>query len=90
MTLRLRCVRCGDWADIDPLSRFDSGVCGTCYAKFWGFEHLGTPYRRRLALWLRHRRNAERHPTYKALAAALEALESVPPGTLDASTQENQ
>lgn len=82
MTLRLRCIRCGDLADLDPTD-IDPGACARCRSKFWGFAHIHEPYPRRAALWFRHIKSRHTHPTYRALSAALEALESVPPGTLD-------
>lgn len=83
MTLRLRCIRCGVLADLDPTD-IDPGACAACRAKFWGMAHIGESYPRRAALWFRHLKHRDTHPTYNALAAALEAMESVPHGGLDA------
>jgi hypothetical protein len=75
-SIRLRCLRCGDWAEMDPTATHSFGLCDPC----------GEWIRRRVRAWGRwveapafHVRN---HPTYKALSAALDALESTPHGTL--------
>ncbi len=70
MTLRLRCIRCGDWEDMSPL---DVGLCCNC----WLFRGKAPPHR-----WLRWQNGMETHPTHKALVAALEDLERVPHGSL--------
>jgi hypothetical protein len=84
MTLTLRCIRCGDWAEMDPLDPYGHGICCACFSK-WLATDIGSPaflrFRQRL------NRNVERHPTRKALSAALDAPESTPHGTLVETAQ---
>jgi len=84
MTLRLRCLRCGDWAEMDPEETAGWGLCYGCYSMEPGLQVRHGKWdsganRRWNARW---QRDMERHPTYKALSAALDALESTPHGTL--------
>ena len=81
MTLRLPCVRCGALDEMDPCAlRF--GVCRRCCEKWYTWRARGLSFWKRHAMWKRHYRNMETHPTTKALRAAIEALEAVEPGTL--------
>lgn len=81
MTLRLRCIRCGDWDEMDPLVYFTLGLCGTCTTRVMAVWDSLEPSK--LHRWcVRWRRDQERHPTYRALAAALDAMEATPHGTL--------
>lgn len=82
MTLTLRCIRCGDWAEMHPES-FNPGVCQRCADFYISLRERGVSKRRAWALSCRYERNIESHPTYKALTGAFETLEAVPPGTLD-------
>lgn len=88
MTLRLRCIRCGDLDDMEPMGEpigcgvLASGWCRWCRLKFTMMRNRGVSWWRRHALMRRSMRNMESHPTYKALSAALDAMESTPPGTL--------
>lgn len=84
MTLRLRCLRCGDLAEFDPVdSNYPLGLCPECWYRkpYVG----GAAFLRWCDRW---QKNMARHPTYKALTAALESLEEVPHGTLDTSACE--
>jgi hypothetical protein len=87
MMLRLRCIRCGDWHRTDVLDPYMPDLCRSCFSK--GLTILndrsgGPTERRAFYRWCdRYQRNQERHPTYKALSAALDQLEAVPPGTLE-------
>jgi hypothetical protein len=76
MTLRLRCIRCGEW---DEMVAGDD-ACGLCLLCWALRPRDPSSWRRRC--WLRWQKNQERHPTYRALSAAFDALQSVPPGTL--------
>jgi hypothetical protein len=84
MTLRLRCLRCGNLADLDPLASDEWGLCPRCYHKRPGLVARGGQWSgHRVAAWNRRwNKHYERHPTFKALSAALDALESTPHGTL--------
>jgi hypothetical protein len=86
MTLRLRCVRCGDLADMEPTNTRTRGLCFRCSIE--GEALLAWDFRPgRFARWMaRWQKGQERHPTYKALSAALEKLEGTPHGTLDEGT----
>lgn len=80
VTLRLRCVRCGDWTEMDPV---DGPItCLACCQKWASWRAKGLSYAQRAALWARHTKHLNRHPTYKALTAALDAMESTPHGGL--------
>lgn len=89
MTLRLRCIRCGEWDDMDPCTEVAWGLCRRCWGKHPALGGSGS-----MQQWRRHQKSWEHHPTFIALTAALEALESTPHGTLDtqllASTHDNQ
>ena len=73
--MTLRCLRCGD--PFDPAEEISQERCGACESKLsqalvWKGED---------AMWrmiLRYRKGTERHPT----VLALDALETVPHGTL--------
>lgn len=81
MTLRLHCVRCGYLADLDPLAT-EPGVCDACLLKWDEWKGRGLAYPKRWAMWMKWQKNLLLHPTYKALSAALDAMESTEPGTL--------
>jgi hypothetical protein len=81
MSLRLRCIRCGDWDEMDPTDAYGWGLCIPCVGKF-PFPDDTAGWRR----WFRWMKGINGHPTQKALSAALEALESVPHGSLDTSS----
>jgi hypothetical protein len=80
MTLTLRCMRCGDLDDMDPL--WGWALCARCFYSRPRLRSVHV-YRR----WLRWQKGQERHPTHKALTAALDALESAPHGTFVENTQ---
>jgi hypothetical protein len=86
VTLRLRCIRCGRWMHTDPQEGL-ADICAPCWEKGQAILFAPGPRERqqkRLVRWLlRARKRQERHPTYKALTSALDALESTPHGTLD-------
>lgn len=74
-TLLLRCIRCGDWATMEPAMHWSLGLCVSCELK--APLHGEWP---ELFRWLeRWRKNEGRHPTYKALTAALDAMERMEP-----------
>jgi hypothetical protein len=83
--LRLRCIR---WDEMDPMGSpvgvgvLACGWCASCRRTFEDMRERGVSWWRRYALMRRSQRGMERHPTYKALSAALDALESTPHGTL--------
>ena len=58
-------------------------TCIACCQVWASWRAKGLSYYQRSAMWSRHTKHLSRHPTYKAITAALEALEAVPPGTLD-------
>lgn len=70
MTLRLRCVRCGEWDEMDPTHTGNFGLCVRCW-------HRVLP--RFSRSW---QKGQDSHPTYRALTAALDAMEAVPHGSL--------
>jgi recombinational DNA repair protein (RecF pathway) len=82
-TLRLRCIRCGDLYQPETDDPYEHGICLPCFSK-WVEMEPGS------AAWVRFGQRLNRaamgHPTYKALAAALDVLESVPHGSLDTSS----
>jgi recombinational DNA repair protein (RecF pathway) len=80
----LRCIRCGDWYQPEPDDPYEHGICLSCFSKWVAMEPSSTAWVR---FGKRLNRAAVGHPTYKALAAALEALESVPHGILDARSE---
>lgn len=83
MTLRLRCIRCGEWDDMDPLATFAPGTCRRCRLEAIRPVDTGMARIRRLHRFeARYQRNIAGHPTYRALTAALEAMEAVPRGPL--------
>lgn len=78
MTLTLRCIRCGHMTEFDPLcTAYPLGLCSECWYEkpYVG----GVDFLRWCDRW---QKGMERHPTYKALTAALEHLDAVPPGAL--------
>lgn len=86
MTLLLPCVRCGDATEMDPVD--GPVVCLACHLKWNRWRDNGLSYAQRAALWTRHTKHLYRHRTIRVLTAALDALEAVPPGTLDTSACE--
>lgn len=86
MTLRLRCLRCGDSFNTDPLDPYMPDICHSCFSKglevLNGKPHEPTQHDRFYRWCARHQKHQERHPTYKALYAALDVLELTPRGTL--------
>lgn len=85
MTLRLRCVRCGDWDEMEPDQMYGWALCSSCWRKASEVLDSGIDEKRVRAfhrLMDRWQRNVESHPTYRALTAALDALEAVPHGSL--------
>ena len=79
MTALLPCLRCGD--PYDPAETFSDERCDGCESKLTRLLVWRGP----AAMWravARYRKNMARHPTYETLSAALDAMESVPPGTL--------
>jgi hypothetical protein len=84
-TLRLRCIRCGDWDEMDPTEMYGWGLCSNCWSRHPDLISDPRPFLRWMDRW---QRGMERHPTYKALSAALDALESVPHGSLDVTGAE--
>ena len=77
MTLRLRCLRCGDLDEMDPVDVYTWGLCFGCHRK--ALAVVGDASTRELDAFnrfhARYQKNASRHPTYKALTAALDAGE---------------
>lgn len=72
---------------MDPLDPYGFGICASpCFTKLLEVLDDGSlaGVDRMNRFHARYQRSVERHPTYKALIAALEALEAVSPGTLDA------
>lgn len=83
MTLRLRCLRCGGWADLDAKAVAWFGLCDACISKWYAWRDAGISYNKRKSVFYRHRLAMTGHPTYKALTAELVRLESVTPGAVD-------
>jgi hypothetical protein len=83
--LRLNCIRCGDWDEMDPadLPAYGLGLCMACRARI---VVCGDKTRAEIRLmgrrFRRYQREMERHPTFKALTTALDNLHE--PGTLEA------
>jgi hypothetical protein len=78
--LRLNCIRCGDMADMDPTDLRSCGLCCLCNDKANALLVSRRPWR--LFVFARRwQKNQERHPTYKALVAALDNLPE--PGTFN-------
>lgn len=79
--LRLRCLRCGEYDEMDPNETYGWGLCSACWSKHPPptIPRRGTldsgPFYRWMDRW---QKGMDRHPTYKALSAALDALESTP------------
>lgn len=90
MTLRLRCIRCGEFHEINVFEEKMAEICAACFSK--GADILFAPgprfrQQQRFLRWCgRWQKGMTRHPTHKALTAALDALENTPPGTLDTSS----
>lgn len=93
MTLRLPCLRCGDIFDTDSLDPYMPDICQSCFSKglavLNGRPHEPLQHARFYRWCARYQKNAANHPTTLALTAALEALESVPHGSLDVDVDGN-
>jgi hypothetical protein len=84
MTLRLRCTRCGELDEMDPADVYTWGLCFGSHRK--ALATIGGASARELDAFnrfhARYQKNATNHPTFKALTAALDALETTPHGAL--------
>lgn len=72
--LRLRCLRCGAWDDMDPLDPYAFGICSSpCFSK--QLATLGDDsvagLGRMIRFQERYLKGAKQHPTYKDLTAWL-------------------
>lgn len=81
--LRLRCLRCGEWDEMNPVAHAWFGICAACVQKWYAWQARGLSYSFRQAVFFRYRKRMTKHPTYKALTEALAKTETVPHGTLD-------
>lgn len=84
MLLLLNCIRRGDKAEMDPLEMYGWGLCSMCWSKkpsFYDRNDRFNPmaFHRFMDRW---QRDMERHPTYKGLTAALDAMVNVPHATI--------
>lgn len=67
--LRLKCMRCGNWADLDPLEMYGWGLCSNCWNKHPDLLPSARKFHRWMGRW---QKCGPRHPTWQALAAATE------------------
>lgn len=68
-TMRLRCMRCGNWTDLDPLEMYGWGLCGNCWDKHPDLLPNARAFHRWMERW---QKSGPAHPTWTALSAAME------------------
>jgi hypothetical protein len=69
-TLRLRCLRCGEWEWMDPFELYGWGLCAWCWSKHPDVYPDAGRFNRWCA---RYQKAGPKHPTWRALAAAFDA-----------------